>query len=153
MQWKLCEEGCWYDTVEAENVADALAIARDNVDIRNYNGHEGTLFINVRVRRVITDNDDSIYEEDEGSDTISLDPSEPECTHADGHNWDSPHNIVGGYIENPGVYGHGGGVTITSVCLRCGCKRVRDTWAQNPTTGEQGLNSLTYEIGAFEVES
>ncbi|MGO9973422.1 MAG: hypothetical protein ACLP01_11570 [Solirubrobacteraceae bacterium] len=31
------------------------------------------------------------------------------------------------------------------VCVRCSAGRKRDTWAQNPSTGEQGLPAVSYE--------
>jgi hypothetical protein len=34
----------------------------------------------------------------------------------------------------------------------CGCERTTDTWAQNPTTGERGLLSVTYEVGKYADE-
>lgn len=80
---------------------------------------------------------------------VQIDPAEPECRDSEGHDWQSPLRIVGGLPENPGVWGHGGGVTITEVCMRCGCGKHTDTWAQDPETGEQGLNSLRYEEGEY----
>lgn len=77
---------------------------------------------------------------------VRVDPEEPSC-HGDPyqpHDWLSPHAVVGGIRDNPGVYGHAGGVIITEVCRRCGEYRVTDTWATDPETGEQGLRSLSY---------
>jgi hypothetical protein len=76
--------------------------------------------------------------------TVQLDPEEPDCTDADGHDWQSPHEVVGGLKENPGVRGHGGGVIVTEVCAHCGMYRITDTWGQRPDTGEQGLTVLEY---------
>jgi len=76
--------------------------------------------------------------------TIEIDPAEPGCT-GDDHDWQSPHEIVGGIAENPGVWGHGGGCRIHEVCRHCGAHRHTDTWAQRPDTGEQGLTSVRYE--------
>jgi hypothetical protein len=36
--------------------------------------------------------------------------------------------------------------------MRCGCERTTDTWAQNPETGEQGLQSVSYEEGKYADE-
>lgn len=76
--------------------------------------------------------------------TVRIDPEEPECSATDGHDWRSPHSVVGGVKENPGVWGHGGGVIITEVCRHCGVYRVTDTWATRPDTGDQGLRSVEY---------
>ena len=87
---------------------------------------------------------------DESSEsiTVTIEPDEPDCTEGE-HDWQSPIEIVGGIKENPGCWGHGGGVIIEEVCLHCGCGRTTDTWAQNPETGEQGLDSVEYETGKY----
>lgn len=81
--------------------------------------------------------------------TVAVDPDEPPCRAGHQHDWQSPHAIVGGSAENPGVRGHGGGVIITEACMVCGCGRRTDTWAANPATGEQGLESVTYCPGEY----
>jgi len=83
---------------------------------------------------------------------IALEPDEPECEDGEDHDWQSPIEIVGGIKENPGVYGHGGGVTITTVCMHCGAERVVDTWAQDSSDGEQGLESVSYEPSKYADE-
>jgi len=75
--------------------------------------------------------------------TITLHPAEPPCA-GGSHDWHSPLQVVGGLATNPGVQAHGGGVIIREACAHCGTFRVTDTNAQNPETGEQGLESITY---------
>lgn len=82
---------------------------------------------------------------DEDCIDIAIDPIEPGCEEWHEHDWYSPHDIVGGLEENPGVFGHGGGVIIVEICRHCGCRRTTDTWAQRPDTGKQGLRSIQYE--------
>ncbi|HXI78815.1 MAG TPA: hypothetical protein VNH21_16885 [Steroidobacteraceae bacterium] len=77
--------------------------------------------------------------------TYTFDVVEPDCTAGKEHDWRTPHSVVGGVRENPGVEGHGGGVIIRDVCSHCGMYRITDTWAQDPQTGEQGLEETTYE--------
>ena len=90
---------------------------------------------------------------DEELVTVTLDPDEPDCS-GDEHEWAAPYKLVGGIRENPGVWGHGGGVIINEVCLSCGCARVTDTWAQDPATGVQGLRSVAYyEVGDEDYPS
>lgn len=86
------------------------------------------------------------------SHSIEIPPEEPECCDEDGHDWRSPYRIVGGIKENPGVWGNGGGVIINECCLRCGCRMQTDTWAQDPSTGEQGLRSVSYEEEYYAEE-
>ena len=77
--------------------------------------------------------------------TIELPAEEPDCEEGHDHDWRSPHSVLGGLAENPGVSGHGGGVIIREVCAHCGRYRITDTWAQDRSTGEQGLRSVSYE--------
>lgn len=143
-EWDLREGGYEYDTMTATSPEAALKIARGNVDRGNYNDTEGTLWIEVRV----------VCEEtgEEESATVTLDEEEPDCEDGETHDWKSPHELLGGLEENPGVWGNGGGVIVKEVCMHCGCLRVTDTWAQNPETGEQGLESVSYEEGAFTAD-
>jgi hypothetical protein len=78
---------------------------------------------------------------------VALHPSAPPCEPGHEHSWYSPHEILGGLRENPGVWGHGGGVIIHEICRHCGMRMTTDTWAQHPQTGEQGLTRVTYEPG------
>ena len=79
---------------------------------------------------------------------FTLHPAMPDCETGHEHDFISPHSIVGGIEENPGVWGHGGGVIIHEVCRWCGTLRITDTWAQDPQTGEEGLRSI--EIREYE---
>ena len=67
--------------------------------------------------------------------TVAIDPEEPDCADGEVHRWGDER-----------VSGSGGGVCITEVCGHCACKKIIDTWAQRPDTGEQGLHSLAYEV-------
>lgn len=92
-------------------------------------------------------------EEDVETVRVAIDPEEPECApYGEEHDWQSPHEILGGCESSPGVWGHGGGVWIHEVCMRCGCLRVIDTWAQDMETGQQGLHSVRYEEGRYADE-
>lgn len=81
---------------------------------------------------------------EEESHTVEMPAEEPECEE-DEHDWHSPHSVLGGLKDNPGVWGKGGGVIVREVCAHCGVYRVTDTWAQDPQTGEQGLRAVSYE--------
>jgi len=58
--------------------------------------------------------------------TVPIEPPEPPCTEAEGHEW----------LDR--------GVQV-KVCRHCGCKWITDTWAADPLTGEQGLRLTRYE--------
>jgi hypothetical protein len=76
---------------------------------------------------------------------VTIQPPIVACADASDHEWHSPYSVLGGIAENPGVWGHGGGVIIREVCAHCGTYRVTDTWAQDRSTGEQGLTEVSYE--------
>lgn len=74
--------------------------------------------------------------------TTAIHPPTPRCT--DGskrHTW---------RVER--TTGHGGGVIVTEVCTACDWRKVTDTWAQDRSTGEQGLTSIRYEDSAHAGE-
>jgi len=137
-QWELREEGYHYTTIEAEDAKEALSIATGAVDGASYSVEGSTIWVDVEVRHQLTG--DSL------SATVPVHPDVPECTEGrDDHDWQVPFSVLGGLSENPGVWGHGGGVIVREVCAHCGRYRETDTWAQRPSTGEQGLTSIRYE--------
>ena len=140
-EWILREDGEGYDTITACNAKEALEEARDNVDRSNYADCKGALWIDVDVRCAETG--------EEAQAEVVLDEEEPDCEDGGEHDWQSPYSIVGGIKENPGVWGKGGGTLSKEVCMRCGCGRHTDTWAQRPDNGVQGYTVVTYEPGEF----
>ncbi len=144
--WDMSEDGNVFGSTIATSAKAALREARSGVERGNYSDEiEGTIWIDVRVHCRETD--------ESASGTVQLDEDEPDCDSDEAaHDWQSPYALLGGIKENPGVWCHGGGVIITEVCIRCGCKKVTDTWAQRPDTGEQGLTSVSYEEGAFTAD-
>lgn len=141
---------CWDDSgteidIEAPTADEA---AQEYVDGGDWGEQSKTWWCSVTtVELVDGEPDDDTCE----SHTIAVEPDEPKCS-AREHEWRSPFAIVGGIKENPGVFGHGGGVKVHEVCVHCGCERVTDTWAQNPVTGEQGLRSVEYHAGKYADE-
>ncbi|NJO18565.1 MAG: hypothetical protein HC877_23410, partial [Thioploca sp.] len=137
--WSLYEEGYEYSEVLASTASEALDIAIENVDRSNYGNDDdddnNTMWIEVEARCKLTGE----YE----SATVTLHPEEPECPKGE-HEWESPFRIVGGIKENPGIWGNGGGIIIDQVCIHCYAGRTKNTWAQDPQTGVQGLTSVTY---------
>lgn len=71
-------------------------------------------------------------------------PPEPDCPYDKPHVWTATYEKEGGLEENPGVFGHGGGVILNQHCAKCGMKRIRDTWATNPNDGSEGHVTLQY---------
>jgi len=138
------EEGNDFATVEAADPETALATAENEyVNGGSYDTSNGTIWV---TWHAIDESGECV-----ASRTIRIDPRAPKCCGGE-HDWRSPHAIVGGLKENPGVHGHGGGVIITEVCMHCGCERVTDTWAQDRATGRQGLESVAYEARKYADE-
>lgn len=150
--WYADDGGAELHFPAAEDAEDA---AREYVDGGDYQDDEGTVYVEVHAYRRGTvldvDGDEVELILDSEWHTITVEPEEPECTSGE-HDWQSPHEIVGGIEENPGVQGNGGGVIIHEVCMHCGCGRTTDTWAQNPVNGAQGLTSVRYEAGKYADE-
>ena len=147
-----CGDSGITETIRESSVEDAIEAARDWAREGDWDTSGGTVHVHVYLS-CETDED---YVSGRGSSeeervSVAIEQDEPECSSGD-HDWQSPHELVGGIAENPGVWGHGGGVVITECCLRCGCGRKTDTWAQNRTTGEQGLREVTYEPGKYAGE-
>jgi hypothetical protein len=130
LTWRLREGETWYATVEAPDAAAALEVARGNVAASNYNDMARTIWIRIRVQCEETGEEDA--------DTVRLDPPVPECSDSDGHDW-----------QCKGANGPGG-FRIHEICASCECRRVTDTWATDPVTGRQGLDSVSYPGGAWE---
>jgi len=134
------------ETIKADGLERAVMEAKSRINTTTYDV-ESTIWISVHIDALGAEGDWDHVE----TVTVGLDPDEPECTEAE-HDWQSPIEIVGGLKENPGVWGNGGGVIITEVCMHCGCERVTDTWAQNSETGKQGLKSVSYEVSKYADE-
>jgi hypothetical protein len=137
------------ETIEADSIQEALEKACESAKDGDYAEalENGTIWVDVTVTA-----------DEEDGETLSdpnyaIDPPEPRCGDNGGdHVWASPLSIVGGCKENPGVYGHGGGITSKEVCLRCGCEEFSDSWAQNRDNGMQGLDSVSYTPRKYEDE-
>jgi hypothetical protein len=77
---------------------------------------------------------------------VGEDPPEPECSEADGHDWQRPHEIVGGLSENPGVWSAGGTtMTFHSVCANCGLHKHETHVGAQRNPGQ--LDTVEYRRG------
>lgn len=132
--------------IMANGDESAAFAAREWAHDGDWDTSEGTIWVDVRV-----------YAEWNGPDsyhervTTQIDPDEPKCEGSE-HEWSSAHDLVGGIIENPGVWGNGGGVRMSECCVICGCRRMTNTWVTRPDTGEQGLTSVSYEPGYYSEQ-
>ena len=141
-RYELIEEGQSYETVQAKSLEAALRRAKRQVDPGSYE-YDKTIWINVRAIRLGRRGERT---DDEATGRVTLNPAPPGCVSSrkSNHDWQAPRSVVGGLKENPGVSGKGGGIVAKEVCWHCGAYRITDTWAQDPDTGEQGLESVEY---------
>ena len=150
-------------TVAAESAADAISIVGQLAQDWDWNdsNSENSIYIdleaievdpsavpsnwNGKTSRVCVADEDSYVVGGERAEArnYEIEPPQPRCS-ASAHDWRSPHVVVGGLEDNPGVWASGGGVEIVEVCAACGRYRETDTWAQNPDNGDQGLRSVKY---------
>jgi hypothetical protein len=128
-------DGTAWDDFDADDDDAAMERAREWLRTGDWDVSR-TLWLSASVMR----RDGDIVGEVE----VTLHPDPPACR-GDEHAWSSPHAVVGGLRENPGVWGSGGGVKIKEVCRKCGCYKLTDTWATNPSNGTQGHTSVGYE--------
>lgn len=129
--------------IEAETLAEVRERAEEWTREVDWDTSGGTVYVDVSVI-----DEDGDYVE---TVTTAIHQPEPRCASGYEHDWESPHWLVGGLESNPGVWGHGGGIVINEACLRCGCRRRTDTWAQRRDTGEQGLTEVTYQCDHYDV--
>ena len=135
----LCDDGNAEIEIEATS---ARAAAEEYVAGGDWGDGSETCWIKVWVQEIDEDGEEVGERE---THSVALEADEPGCREElEAHDWQSPYRVVGGIEENPGVWGHGGGVVITEVCRKCGRYRETDTWAQDPETGVQGLRSARY---------
>lgn len=147
-QYELREDGQTFSAVDAESAEQALATLEGELSWSDYcDGDEEPATTFARIYAVNPDDAD-----DSAGRTFKLEPPEPDCPDHDEHDWQSPHAIVGGIAENPGVHGSGGGVVISECCMHCGCRRTTDTWATDPTNGTQGHTTICYSPGFYSDE-
>lgn len=134
----ICTDGEYEVELEASSAKQA---ARFYVDGGEWGEHAKTTWVKVYVLA------DGALEDEEVK--VPIHPSEPPCLDEEGHQWETPFSIVGGTEEQPGVFGHGGGVHMIEVCMRCACGRHTKTWDNDPQDGEEGVRSLEYRRGEY----
>jgi hypothetical protein len=144
-QYLAIDEAGVEERFDAATLDAAIEQLRDWMRGAEFDTTAGTVWYDAKLYAVGEDADGDETTEWVHTETVAFEQDEPDCTHNDGHDWQSPYSVVGGIKENPGVWGHGGGVIIRACCVHCGRYKVEDTWAQRMDTGEQGLTSIKYE--------
>ncbi len=145
MKYEIKEpEGDCDTTVEADNIEAAIKLAGAWLAEGDWGDKES--FVDV----TITD--------EEGHETkaeyIVGGAPPPACLKGKKHKWESPHEVVGGFEDNPGEWSIGGGrFKFVEVCCHCGRYRTKkteslpDQWPRTPervTYSEPDEKSLTW---------
>lgn len=119
------QDGC--ELIEADDLAEARETAIEWVLGGEWDPRASTYWVTVWIEEASSG-------EVVDSVKVPIEPPEPVCSEAGGHDW-----------AEAGVQGHGGGVRSFDECRHCACRRITNTWATDPATGEQGLTSVGYE--------
>ena len=137
MRTYICDDGNAPLEIETNTPQEA---AEKYVAGGSWGNHSETIWVVVSVMEKSSSEPNPVWIK------VPVDPEEPPCDDPADHDWQSPHQVVGGLEENPGVFGHGGGAKKITVCAHCGMYRVWDGWATDPEDGEQGLESISYLV-------
>ena len=117
-------------------------------------GNPASFAVRVHTWRERDDDDGETEVYDEDNHLIVTHPDEPDCPESpSGHNWESPHELVGGCDSNPGVWGIGGcGVKCTEVCTHCGMAK-HETSATQGVDTEHDHETVSYEEDFVDAEA
>ncbi len=126
-------DGVAVEYYEAESMDAAAKIW---IDTGDWHEASATYWVEFMVTEIVLDEDgDEIKDAPSCPYCIAVDPTAPECVDGEAHEWCSPHELLGGLRDDPGVRGNDGGLIAKEVCRHCGCYRVSDTWATIPQSG------------------
>jgi len=136
------EPSGYEERLSADTVDGAIGQARDLLQDGAYDRTDGTVW---PIAYVVEYDDRGEPTDEIWRVRAAIHPDEPGCDEGRlDHHWCAPHTVVDGIEDNPGVFGNGAGVVVTEVCAYCAAYRVKDTDAQDPETGEQGLTAWSY---------
>ena len=133
--------------VEADSLEDALEAARDWARDGSWDHRCEVDVFAVRLNPLVDDGRDRrgaiagvrVWTTVE----VGEDPPEPDCE-ADEHDWRSPHSVLSGLKENPGVWSEGGTrMVFRKVCKHCGCYRTETSVGAQRNPGE--LDRIEYD--------
>lgn len=121
------------DTIEADDMESAKEAA---ADLWQDGSWDSKCLVDIRVAELDEDGDET-GEVDWVQVECGDDPVAPDCTDDDGHEWVSPHSVVGGLDSNPGVWSKGGTTIVTrQVCQHCGLYRRETSYGAQRNPGQ-----------------
>jgi hypothetical protein len=96
----------------------------------------------------------NLFDDPELLDTELLEKysREPDCLEGEDHDWQAPHELVGGCESNPGVHVWGGDGVAEEVCMNCGCARLTCWTREGTVPGEDPIETVYYQPGKYADE-
>lgn len=129
------------EIIEAESIEEALQEALEWASDGSY---QERVIVSVRVIELDA-NGEQTDNQLSGDVEAGPEPKAPNCADGQEHDWQSPHEIVGGIKDNPGVWSAGGTrTTYRDVCAHCGQYRVTRRTGSQRNPGELP-ETVTYE--------
>lgn len=140
MKYRISEDGGASEIIDADDLKSAVAAAKEWASEGSY---DERVMVSVYVQSVDEDGDDT---DEYGSAEVEAgpEPEAPECAEGEEHEWESPHELVGGIKENPGVWSLGGTtMTFHYVCGHCGAHKHETCYGSQRNPGQ--CDQVTYE--------
>jgi len=145
MKYKISEDSGASEVIDADNLEEAVEAAKEWASEGEYTER---VMVSVYVRGLDEDGEHTDEYEDAEVEA-GPEPKEPECLDSEEHDWQAPHNIVGGVKENPGVWSKGGTtLTFHRVCSRCGTHRHENSYGSQRNPGQ--IDTVSYEAANEE---
>jgi len=126
--------------LEAKTEKDARVETKEQI-LRWHTAQDVSAYVHAKVDRM---REDGTWEE-VSSIVITVHPEQPDCPKLI-HAWDIPKPLIG-----EGCTRHGGGYVYVDICRHCGLSRRVDTWATDPSSGEAGVDSVSYDDSMRET--
>jgi hypothetical protein len=124
---------------QAKDCQEAMQLA---IDWWKDGSWENKTEIDIYVQEINPFDDDMRFPMEWETIEVGEDPPEPECTE-ESHGWETPHEIVGGLKENPGVWSLGGTTMVYhSVCSHCGLQKREFKYGAQRNPGQ--LDKIEY---------
>jgi hypothetical protein len=140
MKYRISEDSGASEIIEADDLESAVEAAKEWASEGSY---DERVMVSVYVQGIDDDGEDT--DEYESAEVeAGPEPEAPECADGEEHEWESPHEIVGGLKENPGVWSKGGTtMTFHSVCCHCGAHKHETSYGSQRNPGQ--VDTVTYE--------
>lgn len=134
-------DGVVENILQAKDAVEAMDLA---IDWWAEGSWENRTELDIFVREINPWDDDMEFPMDWKTIEVGEDPPEPDCEGADEHDWRSPHSVLSGLKENPGVWSEGGTrMVFRKVCKHCGCYRTETSVGAQRNPGE--LDRIEYD--------